>query len=288
MAPEPRGEMVRIDGRSLHVVREGPSGAALPVLLEAGSFGFSADWAVVQEQLAALGVRSIAYDRAGMALSDPGPQPRDGLAIAADLERLLAVLGETPPYVVAGHSMAGLHIHLFAARNPDQVAGLVFVDAITPDLAADPWVKRGAAHYIRFSRMAARVASLGLLRLVSPWGDQIGLTSGAALHKRWAFADAAHNRAAAQEVVHWDAAAAQAAKAGALNPDWPVAVVLAGPGKAPPRQLAIQTGPADRSPRGYTDRVARARHASLIGQRHGAAVVRAIVHVRDAALEQAA
>jgi pimeloyl-ACP methyl ester carboxylesterase len=287
-APEPRGERIEIGGRMMHVVRAGPRGAGLAVLLEAGSFGFSADWAVVQEQLAARTIASIAYDRAGMGLSDPGPAPRDGLAIVSDLEKLLVALGESGPFVVAGHSMAGLHIHLFAARNPKQVAGLVFVDAITPALAADPWARRGAAHYVRFSRIAAWAASRGLLKPLSPWGDRIGLTPLASRHKRWAFTDPAHNRAAAAEVVQWEATVAQAAAAGPLNADWPVAVVLAGPARAPERQRAMQTEPARRSPRGYRERVARAGHASLVGVRHGEAVVRAIVHVRDAAMRAAA
>jgi pimeloyl-ACP methyl ester carboxylesterase len=287
-APEPRGERIKIDGRTMHVVRAGPKGGELTVLLEAGSFGFSADWAVVQDQLAARGIASIAYDRAGLALSDPGPSPRDGLAIVSDLEKLLAALGEAGPFVIAGHSMAGLHIHLFAARNPDKVAGLVFVDAVTPALAADPWVRRGSAHYVRFSRAAAWAASKGLLKPLSRWGDQIGLTPMAARHKRWAFADAAHNRTAAEEVIQWETTVSQAAAAGPLHPDWPVAVVLAGPARAPARQLAVQTEPATRSPHGYQDRVAKARHASLVGARYGDAVVRAIVHVRDAAMAVAA
>lgn len=286
MAPEPRGALIRFDGRSLHVVRAGPDDARLLVLLEAGSFGFSADWAVVQAELAGQGITSIAYDRAGLALSDPGPDPRDGLAIVSDLERLLEALGEAGPFVVAGHSMAGLHIHLFAARNPDKVAGLVFVDAITPELGADPWVKRGAAQYIRFSRAATMAASWDLLKLASRWGDQIGLPPEVSRHKRWAFAEAAHNRGAAAEVIQWEAAVAQAAEAGSLNPDWPVAVVLAGPPRPPARLQAIRTRPADRSPRGLVEWVARASHASLIGRRHGEAVVRAIVHVRNAALEK--
>jgi len=283
-APEPLGEHVKIDGRSMHVVRAGPKGGELTIVLEAGSFGFSADWAVVQAQLAVRGIASIAYDRAGLALSDPGPSPRDGLAIVSDLEKLLAALGEAGPFVVAGHSMAGLHIHLFAARNPDKVAGLVFVDAITPALAADPAAKRVAANYVQFSRAAAWAAARGLLKPLSRWADQIGLTPEAARHKRWAFADPAHNRVAADEVVQWETSVSQAAAAGSLNPDWPVAVVLAGPVRAPPRQEAVRTEPARRSPRGHRERVLRANHASLIGARHADAVVRAIVHVRDAAL----
>lgn len=286
--PEPRGERIEIDGRAMHVVRAGPKGSELTVLLEAGSFGFSADWAVVQAQLAARSIASIAYDRAGMAHSDPGPNPRDGLAIVRDLEKLLAALGEAGPFVVAGHSMAGLHIHLFAARNPDKVAGLVFVDAITPALAADPAAKRVAAHYVRFSRAAAWAASRGLLKPMSRWADQIGLTPEAAQHKRWAFADPAHNRAAADEVIAWETSVSQAAGGGALNPDWPVAVVLAGPVRAPPRQEAVRGAPARRSPHGHHERVVGANHASLLGKRHAHAVVRAIMHVRDAAMAAAA
>ena len=285
-APEPRGERIEIDGRMMHVVRAGPRGEGLTVLLEAGSFGFSADWAVVQEQLAAKAIHSIAYDRAGMALSDPGPDPRDGLAIVTDLEKLLAAIGELGPFVVVGHSMAGLHIHLFAARNPDKVAGLVFVDAVTPELSADPWVHRGTVHYVRFSRAAAWAASKGLLKPLSPLADQIGLPSTPARHKRWAFADVAHNRVSAEEVVQWDASAAQGAAAGALDPSWPVAVILAGRERGPAPQRRLLAEPARRSRRGYQERVARASHASLLGRRYAEAVVRGIVHVRDAAMER--
>jgi pimeloyl-ACP methyl ester carboxylesterase len=287
-APPPRGELIQIQGRRLHVVRAGPRTGGPPILLEAGSFGFSADWAVVQDQLAALGAPSIAYDRAGMGLSDPGPRPRDGLAIVADLEALLTALGEAGPFIVAGHSMAGLHIHHFAARHPQIVAGLVFVDAITPELAADRWVRGAAAQYVRLSKAAASAASLGLLRLASPWGDRIGLPPQAAAHKRWAFGDAAHNRTAADEVILWEAAVAQAAAAGSLNPAWPTAVVLAGPERGARAIRARRRGPADRAANGYFERVADARHASLIGRRHASAVVRAIVHVRGAALDAAA
>jgi pimeloyl-ACP methyl ester carboxylesterase len=288
MALQPRGELILVEGRRFHVVRVGPRGAGPPVLLEAGSFGFSADWAVVQHQLAEQGVRSIAYDRAGMGLSDRGPSPRDGLAIVSDLEGLLAGLDEAGPFVATGHSMAGLHIHHFAARNPDKVAGLVFVDAVTPELAAQPWVRSGAAQYVRLARGVAWLAHRGLLNPLRRWGDRIGLMSEVSAYKHWAFADAAHNRAAAEEVVAWEADVSQAAAAGALDPAWPVAVVLAGAASGTPQREALRTAPADRSAYGHVERVVAANHASLLGRSHAQAVVRAIVHVRTAAMEHAA
>ena len=281
-APPPRGEFVEVDGRRMHIVRAGPASAGPLVLLEAGSFGFSADWAVVQAGLAALGRRSLAYDRAGMGLSQAGPAPRDGLAIVDDLERLLAAAGEAGPLILVGHSMAGLHVHLFAGRNRGRVQGLVLVDAVTPTVAADPTVRRGAAQYVNLSRVAAWAASKGALGLVNPFGDMIGLTPEAAPHKRWAFGDPAHNRTAADEVIEWERTVTQAAAVGPLDPKWPVVVVTAGPAPMYFKPRAIQADPAFRARLGYVENVRSASHAGLIGRRHAQAVVRAIDFVQKA------
>jgi pimeloyl-ACP methyl ester carboxylesterase len=277
--PPPHGEMIDIGGRRLHLVRAGLPPTLPTILLEAGSFGFSADWSVVQAQLARRGLASLAYDRAGLGHSDPGPAPRDGLAVAQDLERLLAVVAPFGPIVYVGHSMAGLHAYLFAGRNPERIAGLVLVDAVTPMAAADPTVRRMTAHYVRFSKAAAWAAAAGLVRPFAPLGDTIGLTREGAALKRWAFAHAAHNRAAADEVVQWDAAAEQALAMGPLDPDWPVAVVTAGPGALPPSRRALMDAPALASRHGLRTHVAAANHASLLGRDHADAVVRAIEHV---------
>ena len=282
--PAPRGAFVTVDGRRLHVVRAGPDQSRDPlVVLEAGSFGFSADWAVVQEKLAALGVRSLAYDRAGMGLSDPGPAPRDSLAIVSDLEKLLAAVGEAGPIILAGHSMAGLHVHLFAGRNPDRIAGIVLVDAVTPNVAVDPVVHRGAAQYVNLAKVVAWAAENGLMRLLSPFGDMIGLSGEAAAHKRWAFGDAGHHRVSADEIIQWNAAVEQAAAVGPLDPKWPVVVVTAGPAPLYLRPRAIQADPAWKAARGYVENVRKATHASLVGRQHADAVVRAIEFVRKAA-----
>src|SRR5580692_5243287 len=120
----PRGEMADVGGRRLRFVRAGPSDSDRPtIVLEHGAFGCASDWAVVQERLAAKGLASLAYDRAGLGHSEPGPKPRDGKAIVSDLAALLREVDESGPFVLAGHSMGGLMVRLYALTHPDQVLG---------------------------------------------------------------------------------------------------------------------------------------------------------------------
>ena len=279
----PRGRFADIGGRRLHWVEVGPPGPAPLILLESGSFGFSADWAVVQAQLAERGLRSIAYDRAGLGRSDPGPAPRDGVAIAQDLEQLLDAVGETGPLILVGHSMAGLHVHLFAARNPRRIAGLVLVDAVTPQGADHPMVRRYARYFGRLSRVAAGAAGLGLLRPFRRWADRIELSAEASAHKRATAVRSAHNRVASDEVQQWEATAQQARAAGGLDPAWPMAVVTAGPEGGFAWRKALQAAPAKASRHGYVSDIRQADHANLLGRRHADAIVAGVVHVVESA-----
>ncbi len=280
--PAPRGALIDVGGRRLHAVRAGPAGGEPLILLEAGSFGFSVDWAVVQEKLAASDLRSLAYDRAGLGLSDPGPSPRDGLAIARDLETLLAAADETGPLVLVGHSMAGLHVRVFAGRNAHRVAGVVLVDAATPEMAARASARRAVALYRTFASGASAAAAASLLKPFAGLGDTIGLAPEPAGHKRWAFADAAHNRVSAEEVRCWPACVEQALAAGPLAPVWPVAVVTAGAARPADALKADQAAPALASAHGLVRHVGGAGHATLLGPRFADAVVEGVEHVLKA------
>lgn len=280
-----RGERVELgSGRRLRAVAAGPAASARPlVVLEAGSFGFSADWAAVQAGLAADGLRSLAYDRAGLGYSDPGPAPRDCAAIVNDLEALLQARSEPGPYLLCGHSMAGLHARVFAGRNAHRLAGLVLVDAVTPESMDDPAAARFIGPFAAISRFAAWGASVGLQRpLAGAFGDAIGLPALAKAEKRHAFAHPVHNRCASAEVDAWEADVAQARAAGPFDPTLPLAVVLTGDGRQPALH-AIQTAPAKAARHGFVIHVAGANHASLLGERFAAHVVRAILTVEAAA-----
>jgi pimeloyl-ACP methyl ester carboxylesterase len=127
----PPGEMVDVGGYRLHIncVSQGTP----TVVLDAGSGGFSAQWVRVQREVSDT-TRVCAYDRAGMGWSEMGPDPRDAKQITGELHTLLSKAGIEGPYVLVGHSFGGMYMQTYAARYPDEVAGVALVDSSTdPD-----------------------------------------------------------------------------------------------------------------------------------------------------------
>jgi len=252
------------------------------VVPEHGAFGCAADWAVVQERLAAKGLRSLAYDRAGLGHSDPGPGPRDGRAIVADLASLLRELDEPGPCVLVGHSMGGLMVRLFTLTHPDVVLGVVLVDAVTPDVMKTAAGPKAVAAFGRGLRWVARGARYGMMQPVSfVSGNMIGLEGAARIEKRRIHGSALHAQGASAEVDHWPTTSEQAAQA-EFPAALPIAVVTAGSERIAPALKAIQVIPALASRQGYVEHVARASHASLLGRRFADPIVRGVEHVLHA------
>jgi pimeloyl-ACP methyl ester carboxylesterase len=85
--------------------------------------------------------RVCTYDRPGTTLnpgevsrSDPAPMPRTALNVVRDLHALLRTARVPGPYVLVGHSMGGLFIRLYSAMYPEEVSGLVLVDALAEQI----------------------------------------------------------------------------------------------------------------------------------------------------------
>jgi pimeloyl-ACP methyl ester carboxylesterase len=79
------------------------------------------------------GHRFCAYDRANTGTSDKVPGPLNGETTVTDLERLLQKAGIDPPYVLLGASFGGLFAYMYAVEHPDQVTGMVLLDASFPE-----------------------------------------------------------------------------------------------------------------------------------------------------------
>jgi pimeloyl-ACP methyl ester carboxylesterase len=92
------------------------------VLLEAGGGDSAVRWAALLPRLAGL-AHVVAYDRAGLGLSDP-VRPLALQTQADDLIALIRHAGEGP-CVLVGHSWGGELVQLAAFEVPELVAGLV-------------------------------------------------------------------------------------------------------------------------------------------------------------------
>jgi len=128
--PVPLGKLVDIGGYRLHLYCTGRGRQT--VLLSPGGGDFSFDWYLVQQKVGAF-TRVCSYDRADNAWSDPGPQPRTMRQEAYDLNLALQRAKERGPYILVGHSLGGLVMRIFAERYPEAAAGVVLVDATSPD-----------------------------------------------------------------------------------------------------------------------------------------------------------
>jgi len=141
--------LVNIGGRKMYLECRG-TGSPI-VILESGYRNDADIWSVQGEPGATMvlpGVSAItrvcAYDRPGTILdnthfsrSDPVPMPRTAQDVVTDLHALLHAANIPGPYVLVGHSLGGLFVRLYASTYPDDVAGMVLVDAFSE------WVRDG-------------------------------------------------------------------------------------------------------------------------------------------------
>lgn len=190
-------------GRSLHVSCAGPKEAPF-VLYDAGAFGIYTDGWWVQDALKA-DFRVCLYDRAGMGWSPAAPK---GTALSADwhvedMRKLKTALGVSDPIYLIGHSMAGLRLHVWANRYPEELAGLIFIDAARPqnfDMAGKPprWLQL-AGPIMGIGSLAARV---GLTRAIAPFvSDRLDLPAQQAKDKRRTVAAYSHFKTARKEIL---------------------------------------------------------------------------------------
>ena len=121
------GQLVDIGGHRLHIHCAGSEGGGPTVVFESGGGGSAKDWTKVREALGP-GVRSCAYDRAGLGWSEKGPEPRTLRQEVFEFQALLDAAEVRGPVVLVGQSIGGLLVRMYAAQHLTNVAGVVLVD----------------------------------------------------------------------------------------------------------------------------------------------------------------
>ncbi len=166
------GHLIDVGGRRLYIHCTG-SGSPT-VLLVSGLAEASTYWGGWIAPAVAKNTTVCVYDRAGQGWSDPPPSPQDGVAVATDLHTLLDHAQILGPYVLVGHSTGGAYARIFAARYPDQVAGMVMLDSQPNEaFTGIPDFPSFYNNIRRASALFPSLARLGVFRLINQFSPDI-------------------------------------------------------------------------------------------------------------------
>ena len=166
----PPGVLVNVDGYKMHIYCMGEGSPT--IILDHVGGGSSLDWSLIQPKLAQH-TRVCAYDRAGFGWSDYNPAPRTMEQQVHELHELLQGANEQGSYILVGHSYGARVDRVYAAQYPDEVTGMVLMDAGI--LADDPRypteLHSGAEAENNMLRAARWLSPFGLVRLTQPLMD---------------------------------------------------------------------------------------------------------------------
>ena len=223
----PRGRLVDVGGHKMHLDCTGQGTPT--VILESGLWDDSIVWHNVQPEIAKV-TRVCSYDRAGLSYSDPRPnQVPDSRSIARNLHMLLANARVSPPYVLVGHSLGGIHIRVYENLYPSDVVGMVLVDSEHPDQEnrLPPEINKIQSRLYLKSELWGLAVPLGIPRLLG--------ACGVTVECRWQTI-----KAREAEVQAISASADEARHAGSLD-SMPLVVVSRDPEKgATPESIPLE------------------------------------------------
>jgi pimeloyl-ACP methyl ester carboxylesterase len=246
------------------------------VVLEAGLGGMSSAWAWIQPEIAKFS-RVLSYDRTGLGWSEADLAPKSARLAAQRLRSILQISEALPPYVLVGHSMGGLLVRVFADLFPDEVAGIVQVDAAHPDQHIRSTAINGHMQAgFRVLRAVPMLTQLGYIRLTglfNTWAE--GLPPQQSLEARAFLSSFRHLKTTRDESLAWESICSEVRNTGHLN-DIPLAVVTACHAVLPGHP-ELQEELATLSHNSIHITVKRANHVTLITQREYAqSVIEAI------------
>lgn len=98
------------------------------VIIIPGLANSTTSWAAVRRGIAT-SARVLQYERSGYGKSDVSTAKPTATTIAQELSLLLGSANLHPPYVVVAHSWGGILSREFLALHPEDVIGMVFVEA---------------------------------------------------------------------------------------------------------------------------------------------------------------
>lgn len=122
-------EFCEVDGYRVHFKKKGSGGPT--VVFQSGLGGDYKIWKEIQDTLAQY-TTTISYDRAGLLWSEARNETKTLENITSELKCLLEQTNSPKPYILVGHSLAGITLRPFIRDHSQDIAGIVFVDVAHP------------------------------------------------------------------------------------------------------------------------------------------------------------
>lgn len=125
----PQNEFCEIGGVRTHFVKKGEGGPT--VVFQSGLGGDYKIWEQIQDSVSKH-TTTISYDRAGLMWSEDGKQTKTLGSITSELEQLLEKTNCPKPYIVVGHSLAGITLRPFVHDHQQDILAVIFADVSHP------------------------------------------------------------------------------------------------------------------------------------------------------------
>jgi pimeloyl-ACP methyl ester carboxylesterase len=124
------GEMVDVGGHSLYYEKRGQGSPT--VIFESGFPGDHRAWPREFLEEISNHATTVTYDRAGLLWSERGNEVNNAENISEDLFHLLQNGGFEKPYILVGHSAAGIYFRPFANKHEKDIKGILLIDPSHP------------------------------------------------------------------------------------------------------------------------------------------------------------
>lgn len=122
----PFGQILNVDGHKVHLHCTGEGSPTVVIIGGAGALSYQS---LGMQQAFSPFARTCIYDRAGYLWSEARPETRTAWQLMSELQALLQTAQIEPSYVLVGASNGGIYARAYQADYPDEVAGMVMVDA---------------------------------------------------------------------------------------------------------------------------------------------------------------
>ena len=163
------GERVDAGDGALNVVRHGTTGPTIVMLSGYGTAAPGLDFAPLIRALD--GYQVVVVEGFGYGHSDTTAPPRTIENITAELHTTLSKIGVEQPYVLMGHSLAGLYTLYYANEYRSEVSAVVGIDASVPGQINGLAGGRSMLERFAWSTGLLRVVTTIAPALAEPDGD---------------------------------------------------------------------------------------------------------------------